>query len=398
MSRYRIRSKTQNAISKGKNRKERDRHEMCSVVACNYADNAFDKGKVITMNILDELKRKDEEARVLLLAEVDSVTVKIDELTAYRNSLHAEMKRRGYTFDPALVPTANESSSIAVIPAKTGIVHVSKDESSLPERILGLLFDGIPRSFDEVFGAISSKPGLRRSTVCNRLQELKNKGKIATMPNSREGAQPGSLLYVIPKQSEEPPKIEAANVRVDDPESVDDVEFRRIVVPKYVKQLENKSICGAIRKAAVDGIPRTGRELFALVSPEMPNVEFASFRACINKAGLCSGPSGGPRKERIFWLPKDETALPSATIVQASIDESDYPVDKLIWRLMSDGKPRSKSEIYEYVLRFNKTATAAIVTRQIVRLGLASEMLGSGRVYRSPRAGSSAAHNEQSCA
>jgi hypothetical protein len=65
---------------------------------------------------------------------------------------------------------------------------------------------------------------------------------------------------------------------------------------------------------------------------------------------------------------------------------------------MSDGKPRSKSEIYEYVVRFNKTATAAIVTRQIVRLGLASEMLGSGRVYRSPRAGSSAAHNEQSCA
>lgn len=379
MSRYRIRSKTQNYISKGKNRKERDRHETCSV-ACNDADNAFDDGKEPAMNILDELKRKDEEARVLLLAEANAVTVKIDELVSYRNSLYAEMKRRGHVFDAALVSVANEPSSTA-----KRIVHVSKDEPSLPERILGLLSDGVPRSFDEVFIAISGKPGLRRSTVCNRLQELKNKGKIATMPNSREGAQPGSLLYVIPKQ----------NARVDNPESADDVEFRRTVVPKYVKQLENKSICGAIRKAAADGIPRTGRDLFALVSPEIPNVEFASFRACINKAGLCSGPSGGPRKERIFWLPKDETTLPSATIVQAPIDESDYPVDKLIWRLMSDGKPRSKSEIYEYVVRFNKTATAAIVTRQIVRLGLASEMNGTNRVYRSPRAGSSAAHDEQ---
>lgn len=386
MSRYRIPSKTRNAISKSKNRKARDRHETCSVVACNDADNAFDDGKE-PMNILDELKRKDEEARKMLIAEVESVAIKIDELTTYRNSLYAEMKRRGYIFDTALAPTTNEPSSIAVVPVKSEIVRVSKDEPSLPERILGLLSDGVPRSFDEVFIAISGKPGLHRSTVCNRLQELKNQGKIATMPNSREGAQPGSLLYVIPKQSEKPPKIEAANARVDNPESADDVEFRRTVVPKYVKQLENKSICGAIRKAAVDGIPRTGRELFALVSPEMPNVEFASFRACINKAGLCSGPSGGPRKERIFWLPKDETALPSATIVQAPIDESDYPVDKLIWRLMSDGKPRTKSEIYEYVLRFNKTATAAIVTRQIVRLGIASEMNGPVRVYRSRIAG-----------
>lgn len=334
------------------------------------------------MNILDELKRKDEEARVLLLAEANAVTVKIDELVSYRNSLYAEMKRRGHVFDAALVSVANEPSSTA-----KRIVHVSKDEPSLPERILGLLSDGVPRSFDEVFIAISGKPGLRRSTVCNRLQELKNKGKIATMPNSREGAQPGSLLYVIPKQSEKPPKIEAANARVDNPESADDVEFRRTVVPKYVKQLENKSICGAIRKAAADGIPRTGRDLFALVSPEMPNVEFASFRACINKAGLCSGPSGGPRKERIFWLPKDDRTSTSTDIVQSPIDESNYPVDNLIWRLMSDGKPRTKSEIYEYVVRFNKTATAAIVTRQIVRLGLASEMNGPIRVYRSRIAG-----------
>lgn len=312
------------------------------------------------MNVLDELKKKDEEARALLSAEVDSVTVKIDELVSYRNSLYAEMKRRGYTFD-SLVPTSNEPSSIAVI--KPGIVHVSKDELSLPERILDLLSDGVPRSLDEVFNAISGKPGLKRSTIANRLHEMKIHGRVATMPNDREGAQPGSYLYTIPNGA--------------------------IVVPKYVKPQKKESIVSAIRRVAND-TPRTVRELFDLVAPTRPGLTFDSFRSCISQAKLCSMQSdrlGARPTERLFWLPKNEPTLPSTAIVQAPIDESDYPINKLIWRLMSDGKPRTKVEIYEYVLRFNKHATAAIIHRHIIRAGLASEMNGTDRVYRSRIAG-----------
>ena len=335
------------------------------------------------MNVLDELKRKDEEARALLSAEVDSVTVRIDELVSYRNSLHAEMKRRGYTFDSALVPATKSPSSSAVISAKSGIVHVSKDEPSLPERILGLLSDSIPRSLDEVFEELSGRAGFKRSTLANRLYELKNKGKIATMSNNREGAQPGSLLYVIPSligKSFEVKEIEAATPS-NEPSSV---------VPKYNKSQKRESIVAMIHRHATDGIPRTGRELFDLVSPERPGLSFDSFRASFRHTELHSAPNDRPNakpKELLFWLPKTESESPSVDIVQAPNAESDYPVDKLIWRLMSDGKPRTKGEIYEYVCRFNKNTTAAIIHRQIIRTGLISEMNGTVRVYRSRIAG-----------
>lgn len=316
------------------------------------------------MNVLDELKRKDEEARALLSAEVDSVTVKIDELVTYRNSLYAEMKRRGYAVNAALAPTTNSPSSIAVIPAKPRIV-VSKDELSLPERILDLLSDGVPRSLDEVFNAISGKPGLKRSTIANRLHEMKMHGRVATMPNDREGAQPGSYLYLFRKP---------------------------IVIPESVKELMRKgeTLADIIHRLAADGERRTARELFALVSSERPVASFHSFRAGFRRTRLVSAPSDRSDArpgERLFWLPKDEPTSPSTDIVQAPIDESDYPVDKLIWRLMSDGKPRTKVEIYEYVVRFNKTATAAIIHRHIIRAGLISEMNGTDRVYRSRIAG-----------
>ena len=224
------------------------------------------------MTILDDLNKRDEEAKKLLVDELDWCSSKIEEFEKYKNRLLAEMRKRGFIYDGKMTPQPISSSDT---------------KPPLTDVILDILADGIWKSAQEIFECISKTRKITtRQNVGRRLHEMQLASKISTMPSDRENARPGTYLY-----------------------------------------------------------------------------------SCIRPSPVTS-------------------VVVSNNVMPLPIEGRDYPVGKLITRLMSDGQKRTRTEIFAYVARFNAKTNIEAVGNRLLPLGLLSEIeerpTGKIRVYHFP--------------
>lgn len=210
------------------------------------------------MTILDDINKRDEETRKLLVDELDWCSAKIAEFLEYQSSLRAEMRKRGFVYDGA------SSTSTKSIDKPPG----------LGDLILELLSDGIPRSNQEIFDHVSK---IREKTdkiiVGKRLNELRSASKISATLNTRDKARPGSYLYSCIR-----PAIVETTLKNDKPDNVVQlpIEDRDYPIGKLIMRYMG------------DGKKRTKEEIFTYVRQFNTKTNMSSIAARLSQLGLTS--------------------------------------------------------------------------------------------------------------